>query len=251
MSAVINETTGISKHGVSAELAAISTHLGSLFPARCAAVACSVTERPSGAFDDARLNQRFSRARKNQFLAGRWAASTALGALGSPVRTVPRGVANEPVWPEGVVGAIAHIDDIAVAVVARRREISGLGIDLEVLGAVSPDMWQYVFSAEEIRRLQASPPSEQAKRATVAFSAKEAFFKLQFPYTRRWVDFDAAQVTIVGDRCLVRVVEPFQLAGSAVREVHGAFRVTNSNVLVGLWAEGRPEGEPVQIDSTP
>lgn len=224
------------EEAVTGEEAAITTQLRGLFPKSCSVAVCEVIERLTLEFGDLELTQRFSRARRNQFLAGRLAARTALIKLGCRYPHVAVGEHREPLWPSGTIGSIAHIDDFAVSVAARREDISGVGIDLETVGFLNTEMWPHIFNPQEISRFQAVSPREQALLTTVAFGAKEAFFKLQFPHTGRWVDFEEADVTIQDNVCRVRMAEPFKIGGRWSQEFTGAYRSTPSNVLVGLWS---------------
>lgn len=215
--------------------AVVARELQHSFPGACAVGTCEVKPRLTLEFDDAMLARRFAPARKQQFLAGRFAAKTALGRLGSLQQHVPIGPHNEPVWPKGIIGTIAHTDDFAVAVAARQTEVTGLGVDLERVGELKPEMWEHILTPREINGLLRFSADEQMRRAAIAFSAKEAFFKLQFPHTQRWVDFTEAEVAIEGGEAWLSIAEPIRVGTYWRREFHGAYRFVSSHVIAGLW----------------
>ena len=67
--------------------------------------------------------------RRAYFALGRAAARDALAVLGIAPVALGRGTAGEPLWPEGIVGAITHAGDTAVALVGRKTDYAGLGVD--------------------------------------------------------------------------------------------------------------------------
>ena len=134
--------------------------------------------------------------RRREFSGGRLAAKFALEKLGVMNATIPIGKDRSPLWPDGMVGSITHTAGLAVAVTARRAEVLALGIDLELAEAVQPELWPGILTAREIKRLEATPAAGRNRVATLLFSAKESFYKMQYPLTRQWVDFQEAEVAL-------------------------------------------------------
>src|SRR5690242_16641698 len=80
------------------------------------------------------LGPRAVERRRQYFAAGRAAARDALRELGVVHDVaIGRGASGEPLWPEGIVGAISHAGDFAVAVAGLRADYAGLGVDVEEL----------------------------------------------------------------------------------------------------------------------
>ena len=137
--------------------------------------------------------------RRAYFALGRAAARDALAVLGIAPVALGRGTAGEPLWPEGIVGAITHAGDTAVALVGRKTDYAGLGVDVEEL-ARGP-------SARAARLICRPTEMEWAdvesgtRRLTMLFSAKEAVFKAVFPMARVWLGFADAELTWVAERC--------------------------------------------------
>ena len=137
--------------------------------------------------------------RRRYFALGRAAAHDALGELGIDGVAVGRGAAGEPVWPRGVVGAIAHAGDVAVGLVGWTREYAGLGVDVEELArGPSPRAARLVCRPAE---MEWADVESGTRRLTMLFSAKEAVFKAVFPLERVWLGFGDAELTWVPERC--------------------------------------------------
>ena len=145
------------------------------------------------------LRPRAVERRRAYFALGRAAARDALVELGLPAAPIGRGPAGEPLWPDGVVGAIAHAGDIAVAVVGRTRAYAGLGVDVEERArGPSARAARLVARPSEMAWLEAAP---DPRRLTMLFSAKEAVFKAVFPLERVWLGFGDAELTWVPEWC--------------------------------------------------
>jgi 4'-phosphopantetheinyl transferase EntD len=160
--------------------------------------------------------------RQAEFFFGRWAAREALVQCGVAGFDVGIGTSREPVWPPGVVGSLTHCHGYAAAAVARARDLQCLGIDIErVVPSQSLDaLLTVALDATELKHLaQSAPGLTTAQRATLAFSAKESFYKAAFPQVGRFFGFEAA-----------RVVE--------VRERPGVLRLALTESLASEWRAG-------------
>ncbi len=127
--------------------------------------------------------------RKQEFAAGRWCARAALSRLGVhdfPLRASPD---RQPLWPEGYRGSITHTAGLCMAAVASGARILALGLDSEVVGAPTPDLWQTIGRAEELAWIDSLPAAERPAAVTLLFSAKESLYKCQYPLTGEWLDF--------------------------------------------------------------
>ncbi|HEX8967942.1 MAG TPA: 4'-phosphopantetheinyl transferase superfamily protein [Chloroflexota bacterium] len=145
------------------------------------------------------LGVRATEARRASFALGRAAARAALGELGVHAGAIGRGTAGEPLWPTGVVGAISHVGDVAIAVVGRRVDYSGLGLDVEELHrGPSPRAARLVCRPSEMEWVDVAGDT---RRLTMIFSAKEAVFKAVYPIERVWLGFADAELTWRPERC--------------------------------------------------
>lgn len=135
--------------------------------------------------------------RRREFCAGRTLARRALTIIGGPGCCVlPVGGDRVPCWPEGYTGSITHNTNFCACAVAAGCDIRAVGIDLESCGDVRPELWPQLFCRPETEWLQKQPAEIKRFYATVIFSAKEAFFKLQYRFTSAWLGFLDAIVSI-------------------------------------------------------
>jgi 4'-phosphopantetheinyl transferase EntD len=150
-----------------------------MFPVEAAAVAGAVTQR------------------RREFGTVRYCARKALRQLGVPPVPIIPDVNRAPRWPAGVVGSMTHCAGYRAAVVARSRELGGVGIDAEPHAPLPPAAGDLTLREEERQRLFAladAHPSLHWDR--IVFCAKEAVYKAWFPLTRRWLDFPDVSVTV-------------------------------------------------------
>jgi 4'-phosphopantetheinyl transferase EntD len=150
-----------------------------LFPAEEAAMAKAVEKR------------------RREFATARGCARRALAQLDLPPGPVPVGEKGEPVWPENVVGSIAHTRGYRGCAVARAVDLASVGIDAEPHEPLPAGLLGDLAGAAEIAMLEglaATTPAIHWDR--LLFSAKEAVYKAWFPLARRWLGFEDALLTI-------------------------------------------------------
>ncbi len=185
--------------------------------------------------------------RVGEFAAGRLCARRALAEFG--IRDFPIRAADDrqPIWPQAMVGSITHTGGLCVAVVAERRHCIAMGIDSEVVGDVNTDIWSTICLATELAWIASLPAAEQAAAAALIFSAKEAFYKCQYPLTSEWLYFDAVRVEAVvwGDpRGGFRVTptRPIAFAEYAVFPLRGEYLFHEVFVTAGIALAGAASG---------
>jgi 4'-phosphopantetheinyl transferase EntD len=140
--------------------------------------------------------ERWAEKRIREFAAGRQCVRHALLRMGhqpAPLLALPD---RRPAWPAGVTGSITHCAGFAAAAVAATPGVRSLGLDVEVSGAVDAHLWPRVLNASERAWLQTCAERDRTLWATVIFSAKEAFYKCQYPVTARWLEFEDAHVEL-------------------------------------------------------
>jgi 4'-phosphopantetheinyl transferase EntD len=136
--------------------------------------------------------------RRVEFAAGRRCVREAL-AVCDPSRAndaIGVGTQREPIWPAGIVGAIAHTRGYVAAAVARSESMRGVGLDVERwMDANAPGrIGSKIVAAEESRALVAQTGWPAQEVLTVAFSAKESVYKCLFPEVQRYFGFHDAWV---------------------------------------------------------
>jgi 4'-phosphopantetheinyl transferase EntD len=171
--------------------------LAALFPVEVQAAELRGVGDPGELFPSEREGKdRWAEKRIREFAAGRQCAREALRRLGyapAPLLSLPD---RRPDWPEGVTGSITHCAGLACAVVASTKCVKSLGLDVEVIDAVDEHLWPRILNAAERSWLQTCPENERRVWATVIFSAKEAFYKCQYPVTAQWLEFEDAHVNL-------------------------------------------------------
>ncbi|CAM4022415.1 4'-phosphopantetheinyl transferase superfamily protein [Rahnella bruchi] len=137
--------------------------------------------------------------RRAEYLAGRALAKRNLAQLHIFGHKLLPDMDGIPQWPAGISGSLSHNREIALCVTLPSQLASMVGIDIETLMSQEDAqlLWPHIISAQEYEFLQ-SQPLDFHLMLTLAFSAKESFYKLVFPKTRtemifhsvRFVDFD-------------------------------------------------------------
>ena len=142
------------------------------------------------------FSQLSSVSRKEHYRSGRICAGevlSKLGTRGQPVLRDPQ--TREPLWPEGISGAITHSGNWAAAAAGKSSDVSGIGIDLEDLERqVDSRISRHVCIPEEQKWLQECGEDCLEQNLKIIFSAKESIFKAFFPYTRTYLHFHDARI---------------------------------------------------------
>lgn len=190
--------------------AALSADLETLFPRGVAAAELHGSGDPSLllAVESASLG-RAVQSRIEEFAAGRCCARLALAQFG--FHDFPLAVRGDrqPAWPPSMVGSITHTAGLCAAVVGEAAHFLGLGVDIEVVGDVKPDLWRKICVPSEIAWLRSLPAPKQAAAAALIFAAKEAFYKCQYPAVGEFLNFHD-----------IRIVTPDVSSKAAGFEVH-------------------------------
>lgn len=148
-----------------------------------------------------------TRKRQADFAAGRLSALLTLDDCGHEPQIVGTGQYREPLWPDGLVGSITHSAPYAAAIACPTERYLGIGIDIEAI--VSTDLMSaltnLVVCQDEVDGLRATARDHALDTLlTLAFSAKESFFKAAFGDVRRYFSFAAVRVVEMdAARCVV------------------------------------------------
>jgi 4'-phosphopantetheinyl transferase EntD len=131
-----------------------------------------------------------------EFAAGRVCAKAALGVLGVENVVLLPGADRQPLWPTGTVGSITHTAGLCAAAVAPTNRIAAIGLDSEIAGAPTVDIWPSICRDEELAWVGSLPENDHAAAVTLLFSAKEAFYKAQYPLVGEWLDFHDLRIEV-------------------------------------------------------
>lgn len=166
-----------------------------------------------------------SRRRAAEFSAGRQCARHAAAHHGEAPVAIGARADGRPQWPAHLTGSITHTAGLAAAAVGERRHFRAVGIDVERVSAVSPELWGHIFSPAEALALRALPLRSRTAVAALTFSAKETYYKCRSELSRRWLEFRDLSVDFGGQdlaggsgECEVRMTGRLeQAAPAAVR----------------------------------
>lgn len=139
-----------------------------------------------------------------EFATGRAIARRLLERFGHGAEPIPVDEDRCPVWPEGIVGSIAHCEDLCVVGVISAARAWGAGVDVEPAHSLERALWPIILTKRERAWLETRPAAERGVLARVLFSARESFYKCRFPRTRRFIDFHDVAIDLEGDRFYVK-----------------------------------------------
>lgn len=171
----------------------MNTLVSSLF-----AVDCITEEDVPGLVDDqlfAEERQHIAKAvdkRRAEFGTARVVARRALARLGIPPQPLVPQPDRAPRWPAGVIGSITHTAGYCAVVVTSERHARSVGLDVEQDKTLAPGLIDMICTPSE----RASLGTRAERDAIVFFSAKEAFYKCQYPLTKTFLDFRDVELTV-------------------------------------------------------
>lgn len=134
-------------------------------------------------------------ARQREFTAGRLLARALGETLGLPPIPLRRAEDRSPIWPADRTGSLSHCDTLCAAAVGKRSAIQSIGVDIETIGRVEQKLWPTLFTEKEADYFSSLAPEKVARETTLFFSAKESFYKCQYPLTQEWVGFQDVEIT--------------------------------------------------------
>ena len=146
----------------------------------------------------ASLSARIADARRASG-AARIVARELLTRLGFPDAQVRKGDGGEPIWPAGVIGSLAHDDEVAVAAVALQRDFATVGIDVEPARELPADMRELIASPNELRAIADDPLKRK-----LLFVAKEAAYKAVYPLDRTFLEHHDVEIDLPSRKASVR-----------------------------------------------
>ena len=123
--------------------------------------------------------------------AARIVARELLARLGHPDAPVPKGAGGEPIWPAGVVGSLAHDDEVAVAAIGLQHDFGSIGIDVEPARDLPAEMLDLVAMPAELRQI-----GGDLRKARLLFAAKEAVYKAAYRFDQAFLEFPDIEVDL-------------------------------------------------------
>lgn len=131
--------------------------------------------------------------------AARIVARELLAQLGQAPRPLPKSASGAPIWPDGIVGSLAHDAEVAVAAVARRGDYAGVGIDIEPAQPLDHDLIDIIATPSERGAIADDP-----LQARVLFTVKEAVYKAVHPLDGIFLDHHDVEVSLAAGTATIR-----------------------------------------------
>lgn len=142
--------------------------------------------------------------RKSEFGDARWCAHQALKELNyTGNEPILRGERGMPLWPEGYTGSMTHTEGLRAAVAAPATHVRSMGLDAEPAEPLPEHVLTMIARPGEMPQLARLQAAGISCPDRLLFCAKEATYKTWFPMTRRWLDFDQAEIDLRLDGTLV------------------------------------------------
>ena len=226
--------------------ASLSAGLCELFPRGALTAELRGCGDPNALYpDEARHLQKAVRKRAEEFAAGRLCARLLLSEFGIHNFAIEVGAHRQPLWPATVVGSITHTAGFCAAVVAPKQSLRSVGIDTEISGSVKAELWRGICTPAETTWLRWLPKPEQLAAATLIFSAKEAFYKCQFPLTQERLGFHDVSVELPAwgeERGAFRIIanRRIEFERKTALPLHGQYRFHEHFITSGIALADSP-----------
>ena len=193
--------------------------------------------------DDSRVVSSTNRAsgvekRQQEYATGRRCAESLLKKLGNgeQVWTNPD---RSPKWPKGFAGSISHSPNWVWAAVGKSWEVLSIGIDTESV-ATKQTREQIQFEIATPREMEVCQSIQLSTEQifTVAFSAKEAFFKCCYPLFGEYFGFEHASIeSATNSQLEIKTLPSHPCLDSMPTSLNVHYIATESDVFTITWME--------------
>jgi 4'-phosphopantetheinyl transferase EntD len=171
--------------------------------------------------------------------AARIVARHLLAVGGFGCVALPRSSSGAPIWPTGIVGSLAHDDDVAVAAIAPQSAFSALGIDIEPAVPLPPGVSALVATPAERRRYGAD-----LIESPLFFVAKEAIYKALRSQGGAFIDFLDVELDLSRRLGVTRDGDVVELAFTLTpRVIALAFKWSPANERGNFFSTNRRHSE--------
>jgi 4'-phosphopantetheinyl transferase EntD len=172
--------------------------------------------------------------RRAEFATTRILARRLLGEIGIPPGPLVPHKDRAPIWPGGIAGSISHTSDYCAVVVDRAPDVLSVGLDVETLRVVDASLFDSIITPRERAWLRKQPLASHNDLGLLFFSAKEAYYKCQYPVTCGFLEFSDVELDLDLERRRfeARVLKPRWPA--SVARLQGKFAFRDRKVLCGV-----------------
>ncbi len=136
---------------------------------------------------------------RRQSGAVRRVARELLKELGLPDIELPRLPNGAPKWPAGIVGSLAHDQQVAVAAVMPSTGSSYIGIDVEPAEPLPPKVMETISTPGEQRKYDS-----ETLQGRVLFCAKEAVYKAFNSKTGQRLSFQDVDIDLASGEAVLK-----------------------------------------------
>jgi len=131
--------------------------------------------------------------------AARTVARGLMQRFGIAPQPVLKAAAGMPLWPQGLVGSIAHDATVAVAALARGADFLSIGVDIEPAEALPSDLLHLIATSRELADTTDAP-----LRGRLLFAIKEAVYKAVYPLDGTFLEHHDVKVNLPARTAAVR-----------------------------------------------
>lgn len=176
-----------------------------------------------------------SQKRQNEFITGRICARRALKNLKIDNFPVLFNEHKLPLFPSTVKGSIAHTNSYCAVVLGLNLKYKSIGIDIEHVSKMKSRYFNTLCTNEELLFLKKYSEQEQMEKATILFSAKEAFYKLQFQITQKMLFFKDICCSILNDNTFsIKLCKQLDKQFYYNASFAGSYHISNEMIFTAL-----------------
>ena len=123
--------------------------------------------------------------------AARIVARQLMSRFGRAPQAIRKSPAGVPMWPDGIVGSLAHDNCLAIAALAERAQFPSIGVDVEPAEPLSPDLLSIISTSGE-----RSHGRVDLYYGRLLFAIKEAVYKAVYPLDGRFLEPHDVEVSL-------------------------------------------------------
>lgn len=168
--------------------------------------------------------------RRNEFSTGRYALHLLLAENNISNFAVLKDKHGLPILPAGFVGSISHNDSHCFVAVGKAEETRSIGVDIESFKIINEKLHKYFLTKKELDNINYLSCLEKQLAAGIIFSAKEAFFKMQFCISRNHIAFHDFQITFDKEFQLCVDFNSDNVFSSKKTDIYGYYQYDEDNV---------------------
>lgn len=122
------------------------------------------------------------------------------------VNEIPIDTNRRPIPPHGYAISITHDSDEVMVVVS--KHLQSVGLDLESIGRIKPEMEKQILSAKDnIEELMKETQLSRDEVLALIFSAKESFYKVLSLKVKKYFGFERARIVSINKEQGTLIIE--------------------------------------------